>query len=335
MVSLFKTKSAAAVVWITLFCVFVHLPFIFEGPQVILSGNESILDKMLSNLASASGVVLYLFYLVLVSLQANRVNAAANNLFLFQRENALPGMAYVLFTAILPQWNGISSALIVNTLFIEILATFRLLHTSEKPEKLIFNLSLITGVSVILYPPSLIWALVLFFALIMLSSFKLRLVIVWLIGLLLPFYFLGAYLFLKDYFVHEKIGSLLKFIPAVSFQPLSLNKDPLIYLVAFGFIILTVLIGMMSGSQNSGKLMISARKVWGLLTFAFLLTIANAFLFPKEPMQLLLFSIVPAALLSANTFYYSNAKWLVSVWFWLIVLGAFYTNLHVLHVIRF
>lgn len=335
MVSLFKTKSASAVVWITLLCIFVHLPFIFEGPQVVVSGNDTLLDKLLGNFSKASGIVLFLVYLVIVSLQANRLNAAVNNLALFPKENALAGMVYVLFTAILPQWNNISSALIINTLFIEILATFRVLYTLDKPEKLAFNLSLMTGIGVIFYPPSLILALVLFFALVSLGSFKFRLIIVWLIGLILPFYFLGAYLFLNDYFQKNKIPELLQYIPPISLHNLVLKQqDLLVYLIAFGFIVLTVLIGVMSGAQNSSKLMNAARKVWGLMTFAFLLMVGNAFLFPKESILVLLLSIVPAALLATNTFYYSNAKWLVNVWFWLIVLGVYYTNLHTLHIIR-
>lgn len=331
MVSLFKAKSSSAVVWITLLCIFVHLPFIFQSPQIVLSGNDTILDKLLGNFSATSGGVLFLGYLIIVSLQANRLNAASNNLLLFQKENALPGMVYVLFTALLPQWNNISSALIINTLFIEIIATFRVLYTSEKPEKQIFNLSLLSSVGVILYPPSLIWTLILLLALVSLSSFKFRLIIVWLIGLLLPFYFLAAYLFLTDQFPR-----IVTFIPKFDIHPLVIAKrDALVYLIAFGFIILTTFFGMISGQQNSGKLLISARKVWMLTSFTFLLMIGNAFLYPKESFQILLFTTVSAALLGANTFYYSSSKWIINLWFWLIVLAIYYTNLHELHVIRF
>ncbi|WP_447642637.1 MULTISPECIES: DUF6427 family protein [Chitinophagaceae] len=330
MVSLFKTKSASAVVWITLLCIFVHLPFIFEGPQIVLSGNDTVLDKILSNFSGSSSIVLYLTYLVIVSLQANRLNATSNNLFLFPKENALPGMVYVLFTALLPQWCHISSALIVNTLFIEILATFRLLQTSSKPEKLVFNLSMLASVGVILYPPCLIWAVIVLFSMLSLCSFKFRLIFVWIIGLLLPFYFLAAYLFLADRF-----PQLLHFVPQVSLHNLVLKEQPLIYLIAFGFVVLTALIGILSGQQNSGKLLIAARKVWGLSTLAFFLTIGNAFLFPEEAIAILLLAIVPASLLGANTFYYTQSKWLSNVWFWLIVLGIYYTSMHILHIIRY
>jgi len=334
-VSLFKTKSASAVVWITLLCIFVHLPFIFEGPQIVLTGNDTLLDRILGHFASATGVVLYLAYLIIVSLQANRLNAAANNLALFPKENALPGMVYILFTALLPQWNNITSALIMNTLFIEILATFRILYSLAKPEKLVFNLTMLTSIGVVLYPPSWIWTLILFFALFSLSSFKFRLVMVWLIGLLLPFYFLAAYLFLNDYFLKDRIGVLFSYLPDISFQKIVLKQDPLMYLISFGFILLTVFFGMVNGQQNSGKLLITARKVWTILTLTLVLVVGNAFIFPKDSIQLLLLAIVGAALLSANVFYYSSNKWVVNLWFWLIVLAIYYTNLHVLHVIHF
>ncbi|MFT4205004.1 MAG: DUF6427 family protein [Chitinophagaceae bacterium] len=335
MVSLFKTKSTSAVVWITLLCIFVHLPFIFEGPQIILSTNSTLLDKLLSNLSDKSGTALFLVYLIIISLQANRLNAAANNLSLFPKENALPGMVYVLFTALLPQWNNISSTLIINTLFIEILASFRLLYTLEKKGRLMFNLSLVCGIASILYPPTAIWVLVLFFALVFLGSFSPRLAIVWIVGLLLPFYFLAAYLFLNNYFQKDHILLLQKYMPQIAVHNLSLQGPPLLYLVAFGFILLTVLLGILNGMQNSGKLVTIARKVWGLCTLAFVLTVGNAFLLPDASLQILQLSIVPAALLGACTFYYSNAKWLVNVWFWLITLGIYYTSLHTLHIIRF
>ncbi|PZP50317.1 MAG: hypothetical protein DI598_05835 [Pseudopedobacter saltans] len=330
MVSLFKAKSAAAVVWITLLCIFIHLPFIFQGPQIVVSGNETVLDRFLTSWSGMSGAVLFLVYLILVSLQANRLNAATNNLFLFPKDNALPGMVYVLFTALLLQWNNISSPLIMNTLFIEILATFRILHSVEKPEKLIFNLSMLTSVGVILYPPSLVWTLILLFGLISLSSFKFRLIIVWIIGLLLPFYFLAAYLFLSDNYVH-----VFRFIPKLELQNLKLTGNPLLYLVAWGFVGISVVFGILTGQQNSGKLMIAARKIWGLMSFAFLLTIGNAFLFPKESLQVLLFVMICASLLASNIFYYASSKWVINLWFWLIVLGIYYTNLHSLQIIRF
>ena len=330
MVSLFKTKSGAAVVWITLLCVFLHLPFIFQGPQILLSGNHTLLDNILGYFSNTSGVLVFLAYLILVSLQANRLNAAANNLLLFPKENALPGMVYLLFTAILPQWNNISSPLIVNTLYIELFATLRILHTLEKPEKLIFNLSMLTSVGVILYPPALIWAFILLCSLISLSSFRFRLIIVWLIGLALPFYFLGAYLFMTDNF-----SQLMRFLPRFKVHQPHLEGNPLIYLISWGFIGLTVIFGILMGQQNSGKLVIASRKVWGITTLAFLLTIGNIFLFPTESIQLLLFAVLNASLLGASLFFYSNAKLAINIWFWLIVMAIYYTQLHSLHVIRF
>lgn len=330
MVSQFKSKSSSSVIWITLLGIFVHLPFIFQGPEVVILPGSPLLSKILVPFQSFSSFVLFVFYLLLIILQASRLNVAANNLSLFPKENSLSGMAYILFTALLPEWNNISGSLIINTLLIEMLATFRLLHTSEKPEKLIFNLSICMGLAIMFYPPSIVWALLLFLALAVLCQFKMRLILVWLIGIIVPYYFLATYLFLTD-----KIIQIRTYIPHFDLHPFVMKEKPIVYILAFGFILLSVIIGILSGQQNSGKLVISARKIWGVISFIFFVAIGVYFVFNDAMKSVLFFATVPAALLSANTFFYSNKKWVSGFWFWLIVAGIFCTNLISLNIIKF
>lgn len=321
MLSQFKERSSAGIVLLIFLSIFVHIPFMIAPPQVVIPEEYYFLHGILAPLKNFPSFFLTILYQILIIVQGVRLSSAVNNMQLFPKENFLAGMVYVLFTAMLPDWNNITGALIINTLFIEIIGQFRRLSTLDKPEKAVFNLSFFTGFAIIIYPPSIVWALVILIACVSLARFKFHHIIVWLIGLILPFYFLAAILFLNNHLTH-----FLRYIPDFDLTDHRTQIRNPHFAITGILIVLTTFIGIISGQQNSGKIIITARKVWVLLTATLFLTAFIYFIFKSENNSVLLLSVLPAAILSGNTFYYAKKRWIAGLWFWILILLIWFLN---------
>ncbi|QES87331.1 DUF6427 family protein [Rhizosphaericola mali] len=290
-------------------------------PRVVIPEEYYLLHRIFTPLNQFPTFFLIFLYQILIVVQGVRLCSVVNNMQLFPKENFLVGMVYILFTAMLPDWNNITGALIINTLFIEIIGQFKRLSTLDKPEKAVFNLSFFTGIAIIIYPPSIIWALLILIACISLARFKIHHILVWLIGLLLPFYFLAAILFLNNH-----LGQFLRYIPDFDLTDhRSQIRDPHFAITGI-LILITTFIGIISGQRNSGKIIITARKVWVWITAALFLTALIYFIFKSENNSVLLLSVLPAAILSGNSFYFAKKKWIAGLWFWMLIMMIWFLN---------
>jgi hypothetical protein len=142
-------------------------------------------------------VLIFLFQLLIIS-QALRLNVLLSQLKMFQQISYLPAFVYVLLTATFPYWDVISSGLVANSLVIWILLKLLKLYDQNKPQTIEFNIGLIVGVSILLYEPIAILIPVVLFALTIIRPFKLTEWLVLLMGIVLPFYLLFAFVFLTQ-----------------------------------------------------------------------------------------------------------------------------------------
>ena len=55
---------------------------------------------------------------MLLYLQAMMINYLVNEFKLIARQNYLPGMAFILITSLLPEWNYLSAPMLANTFIV-------------------------------------------------------------------------------------------------------------------------------------------------------------------------------------------------------------------------
>ena len=170
-VGTFKASNPLNTFLLFIYGVLLKFPFFRDIHLPVIQKTDGIFFKELIvwlNKAATGWPFIYplLTYLLLFT-QAITFNKLLNNQRLLQRSTHLPAMSYLLLTSLFPEWNMLTSALIINTIMIWVWARMNNLYNSPNPKTVLFNIGMVIGISSFFYFPSLAFALLIVFALIL------------------------------------------------------------------------------------------------------------------------------------------------------------------------
>ena len=256
-----------------------------------------------------------LLYLILLFIQAIMLNKIAMNQRVFPKPNYLVGMGYLLCTSLFKEWLVLSPAFISLTILIYLLSKLANLYNNPEPKKILFNISFLLSLSALIYSPSILFFFIILIGLSITRSVNFREWIIVFIGLITPYYLLGAFLFL----INEKSIHLFPFL-SVQIPFIKLSKMELAGLL---LLFLLIVFGLLKAIQQMRKLLVHSRKTWSLI-FLFLMyaTIVSFFTTPNN-IQAFMMLATPIAFLLASTFFYINNIWLNRCFHWLLAGLAF------------
>ncbi|RFM29445.1 hypothetical protein [Deminuibacter soli] len=320
MVSLFREKYSASIFWLVMLSIALHVHFFIDPPEVVVHLRDGLVSDVLVYLKTLPEVVLMVLYHILVLVQALRLNYVLNELRMFQRQAFTTAMAYVLLTALLPEWNHITPALICNSLIIWLLHKMTQLYNSNNAKTIIFNIGLIAGSTVIFYHPTFSVVLLCFMALAILRPFRLNEWFILLLGVLTPFYFLLSALYLED-----KFADVMDYLPQWKLH-VKKPTNVLAMSITAGLLLLLWLSGMYIWNINSNRMIIQVRKNWAVLLLAVLVLVPVGFLTYASGWEAGLLAIVPLSAFASNVFLYPRKALLPALFFWALVAVYIYNN---------
>lgn len=315
MTGVFKANNPSNAFVLFIYGLLLKLPIFLRPtipqPQQI----DGFLYKLLLKWLAPVGQGLPLIYPVITYLllftQAIAFNRLVSGQRLLQRPNYLTGMAYLLITSIFADWGKLSSPLIINTLLIWVWARMSNLHTESNAKTTLFNIGCAIGVSTFFYFPSIAFTILIVVGLAITRPFKLAEWVIALLGILTPYYFLLAYVFLTDKLQGYKF-------PGVAFSaPLS-NNTPLGY-AAIGLVVLLLLIGLFYVQQNMRKQLIHTRKSWNLIFLYLFAALLVPFINATDTFEYWILSAVPLAVIAGAAFFYPTKKWVPLALHWAMV----------------
>ena len=313
MVSIFKEKSASAVFSLTVVSIGTRLFFLQQPPVINSSSDDGLIYWVLSRLTFMPAVAIALLYHAIIILQALRLNYALNDLRMYPRQGYTTALAYVLLTALVPVWNNLSAALVINSMVIWLLFRIMKLYNSSSPRSLVYNIGMIAGCTVLLYFPSLPVVLVSFIALAVFRPFRFNEWLILLLGILTPFYFLGGYLFWNDRL--ETVLQQLNIFDLQIIRPPNLAMNMLTFSLAG----LGIVSGIYLWQANSGRMVIQVRKNWIILFFMVILFIPGVYFMKNAWPNALLLCVPAAAAFIANTWQYPKKVFVPALLFWAFV----------------
>jgi Family of unknown function (DUF6427) len=319
-VSFFKDKSPSAVLGLVIVSIGTRAFFWKTAPLIITHRDDGLIYFLLSQLTVLPAAAIGIFYHLIVVVQALRLNYALNDARMFPRSALTTALAYVLLTALMPQWNNISAALVINSMIIWLLYRFMRLYNTHHPKTVLYNIGLITATTVLLYYPALPLLLIVFFALASARPFSVNEWIVLLIGIITPFYFVAGYLFLTDQ-LHLIVDELKMVEPRI-IKPLNLP----VAILTLSMAAIGIIPGIFLWQSNSGRITIQGRKIWGILFVMLILLLPVVYFFNNSWPDALLLAIVPAAAFMSNTFLYPKKNIGPALLFWLFVALIIYNN---------
>lgn len=280
-------------------------PFTIDSNDTFLFQYFFAIFNKFANDAIIGSVAFFILFL-----QAVVINKIVTDQKMFQRNNYLTGMSYLLITSIFHV--GFTSTLISVSFIIWILSILFNLSTQGNPKKNIFNLGLLTGVSILIFFPTFLFVLLIFFGLLIFRPFRIREWLILILGIITPFYFLFAFGFLLDKSEILTIPSLYFKMPKFSLMVFEISS--------LSITLLLVIIGFSYAQSNMRKLLVQSRNCWTIITTFLIFALLIPFFNKTPQFQFTLFCFVPASIFVASTFYYPEKKWFVNLSHWALVI---------------
>lgn len=289
----------------------------FVRPQIpeALPGDGFAYRGLVSSLAGLGQVFPSLFPLLaymLVFVQAMMVNGLVNNHRLLNRSSFLPAMAYLLVTALFPEWWAFSAGLVVNTFMIWIWSQLTGLYSNARAQWSLLSIGLALGICSLFYFPSMAFFLLVSMALLVMRPFRIAEWLVALLGLTMPYYFLFAWLFLRG---EWNPGA---FLPALEFNIPGFQQS----VWAWAGMLLLVVPFLVSGYFIQGnilRMLIQVRKSWNLLLLYLLTALLVPFINASPSFSYWILCAPPFAAFHANVYVQTHPRWLPQVIHWVLV----------------
>lgn len=313
MVGIFKNKNPGNALLLLLYGLVLKFPlFLHPGNPVPDPGNNYFYHLFLNLLAPVSAnapIVFSIVAFLLFFTQATLLNRIVNSLKLFPKPNYLVGMAFILTTSLVKEWNAFSAPLIINSLMIWVWYRMIGLYNNSNPKTAIYNVAVIIGLLPLVYSPAIAFILLLLLAVIMTRPFDITEWMVAILGILTPYYFLVVILFLTDQW------QLSKIFPQLLFH---LPKLPASWITAgMGLLLVPFLSGGYFVQANLNKMLIQVRKAWGLLLWFFIVSLIIIFINPAVSYVHWMLLIIPVAAFHGATYFFIGSRWLSSLLHWL------------------
>ena len=256
--------------------------------------------------------VLYAFITYgLLYTQAITFNRLVNEQRLMQRSNYLTGMSFLLVSSLFSEWNMLSAPLIINTLLIWVWAKMSGLHNNPQPKTSLFNIGIAIGLSTFFYFPSLAFAALIIFGLALTRPFKLAEWLIALLGIITPYYFLLAWVFLTDKWKGYKF-------PGFAVTNPKFNQTNWAYAAIIIVLFITV-IGLFFIQQNFRRQLIQARKSWNLVYLYLIVAVFVPFVNATHTFEYWILCAVPLSAILGAAFLYPAKKWFPLLLHWLMV----------------
>ncbi|MBI5916339.1 MAG: hypothetical protein HY842_13260 [Bacteroidetes bacterium] len=241
MLTFFRTNQVFYSVLLIFYIVLLRFSVLIIPFEWEPSGHGVLCDMVYSWIGS-QGIVAHFVAILLVLAQGYWVNVLSIKNRFSNEINLFPGLFYVWWCCVIPDFLYLSPVLIGNTFFL--IAIHQIFGTYKNPAcaDRIFNAGLWLGVASLFYFPFIFFLLVLLAGLSILRAFNFQEVGMILTGMFLPYLLVGFYFFWfgqLDFFWENQIGRNINFL---SFSNVAFSWDTYVKIFVFAFLIIFVLI---------------------------------------------------------------------------------------------
>ncbi len=314
MTGTFKANNPINTFLLLVYGVLLKLPMFLHPVKPLPQQTDGFLYKLLLQQLDKAATALPSVYAAiaffLLFAQAVTFNQLANGQKLMQKPNYLIAMSYLLITSLFKEWNLLSAPLIISTLMIWVWAKMSSLNNVRNVPGTLFNTGLVIGIATFFYFPSIAFAALIIFGLLIIRPFKLSEWVVSLIGILSPWYFLLSYIFLTDKWKDYKL-------PGIS---ISLPKfyDNQWAFAAIIIVLFATLMGFYFIRKNFLRQLVQTRNSWSLALLYFIIAFFVPFINAAHSFEYWILCAVPLSAAAGAAFFYPEVKWFPKALHWLM-----------------
>jgi hypothetical protein len=312
-IGIFKQKNPINILLLAVFGVLIKLPMLlYPHEPVVRPGDGVLYDALLkffTPTAKSFPPFFPLFAFLLLFVQAIVLSRFINNQRMMNKTNYLPGMAYLLITSLLPEWNYFSAPLIINSILLFVLSGLFKVYNQDNVKGIIFNIGLALGIAGFIFVSSLTFIIWILLAFAIIRPFRLNEWLLCILGITTPFYFYALYIFIDDRWSWQAL------LPHISVGIPSLKQTP--WLAASVFLIMVpFLVGGYYIQENLRRLLIHVRKGWSLMLLYLLAALLLPFVNTSDTFENWIMAMLPMAGFHACAYMYASLRVIPLILFW-------------------
>jgi Family of unknown function (DUF6427) len=313
LIGLFQKRSPVNVVWLLVFAIAIKLPLFLRPQSPVLQVDDPPLYRALVQWIQQTGTLAPAFFSFLSFIFSVSIALLLNYFFQQQkmasRPTDLPGMSYLLLSSFFPDWSYLSSASLTSLLLVYLLFSLFRLYNQSEVRRSLFNMGLVVGLSPFIFSPTLLLGIWLLAAILIMRPFRVKEFLLTLLGVFTPFYFFGVWLFVTDRW------STTHWLPEMGIHVPVIQSSVWVAGAAF-LLLIPLLVGAYSVSDNARKMLIQVRRGWTVLTFLLINTVLLPFLYTQTLGSWQL-ALIPLAFFHASFYYYTSFRIIPLLFFWL------------------
>jgi hypothetical protein len=315
-IGIFKQKNPANLLVLFVTGILIKLPIFTEPHLPIVRDSDGVLYKAIIRFLDPAAHSFSLLYPILtyglLFIQAAGLTRFINNQRMTNKPTYLAGLAYMLITSLLPEWNFFSAPLLVNSILLFVLYWVFGIYNKPNVRGPVFNIGLALGIAGFLFVSSLTFVIWILLALAVTRPFRINEWLICLLGATTPFYFYAIYLVINGSWNWDT------FWPSVSLGLPALTKSP--WLAASIFLLMVpFLIGGYYVQENLRRMLINVRKAWSLLLLFLLVALLLPFINTNDSFENWIMAIVPLAAFHGCAYLYTTWRLLPYLLFWITV----------------
>jgi len=305
-IAIFKQKNPVNLLLLLIAGVFIKMPMFIKPHAAVLRPADGILFEGIINVFASTARSNPVFYplltFALLFFQAMILNRFINSQRMMNKSTYLTGLAYLLITSLLPEWNYFSAPLLCNTILLFILSALFGIYNKPNVKGSIFNIGLALGIAGFLFISSLTFIIWILLALAVMRPFRLNEWLICILGITTPFYFYAIYTVLNGGW------SWQQFVPQITLGFPSLKQSAWLSGSVF-LIMVPFLTGGYYVQENLRRMLINVRKGWSLLLLYLLAALLLPFVNSSDTFENWIMAMVPMAAFHGYTYLYS--RWIV------------------------
>ncbi|MES2776587.1 MAG: DUF6427 family protein [Bacteroidota bacterium] len=322
MTGIFKERNTFQVVFLFVIAILAKLAYMLHPPVIGYMPHQGLLSDGINNWYAHGGskglsVVLALVINLGSAIYANAVLSSQR---MFSKVNLLVALSMVLLSSLVPEANMLSAPLLLLPLLIWLYQNTSALYHSQSPKSRLFNAGLAVGLGAVMYHPFIVMIAVAMFALASMRTFRIQEWLILLLGLMAPYYFVLAYEFLTGSW-HP-----LWHVPAFVFGYRHISHDTY-SLLAYGMIVIWVIMGLYFWQENLRRMLIQGRKNWNIILVFAMLSVLMIFIKTGSETDAFTLAVFPLASFAASAFLYPKKAFVGNLLFWIIVFMVMLTCL--------
>lgn len=319
---IFKNYNPYVVILLIVLTLVMKFYYLVHPQSVIVFEHQPIWTYLTEAFNWQGNYPLFFTFLALLNIfgQALFLNKIVIYAQLYPYKTYFPAFSYILLTSLFPDWNYLSVYVLSNWFVLGLFYNLIKLGEAEDGRKLIFNSALMVSMATLMVTSNMFLLLILIVGILMLRSFKLTDWLLLLVGVLTPFYFTIAGLFLLDQmsFVNNIFSLDLMELPSLASFSSRQIWTPIIAIAIF------TLWGFMVLNRISTHMLVQVKKLWLLLITASIIAVFGGFFNVSDGFYAWISALLPLSIIFTTVWYSSYRKWILNLLFYLGIAFALY-----------